>query len=177
MARLFPKAFDSLKLSTIKKVCITNNRYRRCFLTQLTLLTLVFCWAGCGSKHTPTYPVSGKVVFEDGTPLGSGGTVLFESMATENNLRLNARGRIQPDDTFEMTTFEDGDGAVVGKHRVLVRAQRDSREYLESGIAPRPVIDERFEHYKTSGLEFTVEQGNNEYKIVVRRPTQTPRRP
>ena len=153
-----------------------HNRYRRCFLTQLTLLTLVFCCAGCGSKHTPTYPLSGKVVFEDGTPLGSGGIVLFESMATENNLKLNARGMIQPDDTFEMTTFEDGDGAVAGKHRVLVRAKRDQREYIESGIAPRPVIDERFERYETSGLEFTVEQGNNEYKIVVRRPPVLPKK-
>jgi len=124
---------------------------------------------GCGSGHPKTYPVRGKVVFPDGTPLTSGGIVLFKSTATGDQ-PVNARGRIQDDGTFRLSTFEEGDGAVGGMHQVLVRAQRDSAVYRQTGRIPKPVIDSRFERYETSGLECTVEDGDNDLTLVVERP-------
>ena len=141
---------------------------RNC-LVWLIVAGVLICCLGCGPQGPTTYPVRGKVVFEDGAPLATGGKVLFES-ASLQGVGKNARGAIQPDGTFEMTTFESGDGAVPGKHRVLVKAKRDSDDYIKRGIIPRPVIDERFEDYDTSGLEFTVEQGDNEFEAVVSRP-------
>ena len=125
-----------------------------------------------GPDHPPTYPVSGKVVFEDGKPLTTGGLVLLESVVTEG-LPVNARGTINADGTFELTTFEDGDGAVAGKHQMLVRARRDNDDLLKRGIAPRPIIDPPLEGFDTSGLEYTVEEGNNEFEVVVQRPVKT----
>ena len=126
---------------------------------------------GCSSRHpAATYPVSGKVVFADGAPLSTGGIILFKSVATEDQPTFDARGAIEADGTFRLFTFEEGDGAVAGKHQVLVRAKRDAADYLERGIIPQPVIDPRFEHYETSGLEFTVEEGSNEFTVTVERP-------
>jgi len=137
-------------------------------------LAILACLPGCGSDHLPTYPVRGKVVFEDGEPLTTGGVVLLESVITDDKgLALNARGLIHADGTFELTTFDDGDGAVAGTHRMLVRAQRDADDYLKRGIIPRPIIDPRFERFETSGLEYTVEEDDNEFEVIVRRPPKT----
>lgn len=150
------------------------NAFLRSHCGSAIVLAILACLQGCGSDHPPTYPVSGKVVFEeDGKPLTTGGVVLLESVVAGGLPAVNARGLIKADGTFELTTFEDGDGAVAGKHRMLVRAQRDSDDYLKRGIIPRPIINPRFERYETSGLEFTVEEGNNEFKVVVQRPAKT----
>ena len=124
---------------------------------------------GCGSGNPPTYPVQGKVVFADGKPLTTGGIVLTESITGEH-VHINARGAIDANGEFRLTTFNDDDGAVAGQHRVMVRAKRDSDDYIKRGIIPRPVIDPRFENYETSGLEFTVQQGKNEFTLEVQLP-------
>ncbi len=123
---------------------------------------------GCG-RGPRTYPVTGKVVFDDGRPLTSGGVVLSECLEPAG-AGTNARGAIDEDGQFQLTTFKDNDGALPGKHRFMVKADRDADDYLKRGIIPRPVIDERFESYDTSGLEFTVEQGENELTLVVDLP-------
>ena len=107
----------------------------------LFLVTLT----GCGSGHpASTYPVTGRVVFSDGTPLSTGGSVLWESVPDNpGELPFNASGAIQADGTLELTTFEEGNGAVAGEHRVLVRPKRDVSDWAERGIVPRPVIDPR----------------------------------
>ena len=111
------------------------NVFLRSHCGLAIVLAILACLQGCGSDHPPTYPVSGKVVFEDGKPLTTGGLVLLESVVTEG-LPVNARGTINADGTFELTTFEDGDGAVAGKHRMLVRPQRDADDYLKRGHHP-----------------------------------------
>lgn len=139
---------------------------------------------GCGPGHPKTYPVRGKVVFDDGAPLTSGAFIAFESTPAEG-LPVNARGLVRADGTFVLSTFGDADGAVAGKHRVLVRAQRAPPDASEASldatskpaIDPRdaiskPVIDLRFERYETSGLEFTVTEGDNEFTVVVQWPVQ-----
>ena len=129
-------------------------------------VSILLCGCGRGPR---TYPVTGKVVFDDGTPLTSGG-VVFSELVVAEGVATNARGAIDGDGRFRLTTFKDNDGALPGKHRLLVRADRDADDYLKRGIIPKPVIDERFESYDTSGLECTVEQGQNEFTLVVDPP-------
>ena len=133
----------------------------------------LLCCGACGPQNRPTYPVSGKVVFGDQTPLSTGGVVIMESIP-DAGLPVGARGVINEDGTFEMGTFGERDGAVPGKHQVLIRAQRDTTgypaDYLERGMIPRPVIDPRFEAYETSDLEATVTEGENTFTFVVERP-------
>jgi len=134
---------------------------------------LVAVVPGCGPGHPKTYPVRGKVVFEDGAPL-EGGFIGFESTPIDGT-RINARGRVAEDGTFVLFTFAEGDGAVAGKHRVLVRADRKGSDITQDEgvlVPPPPVIHPRFERYETSGLEFTVTEGRNDFTVVVQRPTQ-----
>ena len=110
-----------------------------------------------------------STLFPYTTRVRAGGIVLTKSMTAEG-LGQNARGEIGTDGTFRLTTFKTDDGAVPGKHRVLVRAQRDQDDYIKRGIIPRPVIDPRFESYPTSGLEMNVKKASNEFTLVVERP-------
>lgn len=160
---------------SVSPVRITNAPMRcvgnklPCQLLLLLAVTNLAFATGCGQRHPPTYPVSGKVVFADGVSLTTGGVVLCNSIV-DGGQSISARGSIHGDGTFTLTTYSDGDGAVAGKHRVLVRAKRDVDDFVVRGIIPLPVIDRRFESYQTSGLEFTVEDRNNEWRLVVERP-------
>src|SRR5438552_17655549 len=87
--------------------------HQRCRLTALALILAAA--AGCGSSNTS--PVSGKVVFKDGTPL-TGGLVLFRPV--DEKLQVSSRGDIQPDGTFFLSTYKEGDGAVPGKYQVAI---------------------------------------------------------
>lgn len=129
-----------------------------------TTLVLAAC-AGCGGG---TYPVAGKVVFEDGKDAVelAGGTVHFESV--DRQPAVSAHGVIQPDGTFHLETQRPGDGAYPGRYRVLVSPPaRDDRD----GARPLPpVLDSRYEKYETSGLEFSVDRRANQLTVPVRKP-------
>src|SRR5687767_10062189 len=86
---------------------------------SLSMTAVAVLAAGCGTKGLVTYPVEGRVVFADGTPL-PGGTIEFESL--EGQPQVNARGSIESDGTFRLVTPPDREGAVAGAHRVLVQA-------------------------------------------------------
>ena len=146
--------------------------YLRHPLAHLITLATLVSGAGCGQQQpAPTFPVTGRVVFADGTPLASGGTIHLEAV---DGYPYNARGAIQKDGTFQLSTFGELDGAVLGKHQAMVQAKRDTTDWTERGIVPRPVIDERFENYDTSGLEYNIEESNNELDVVVERPAKQP---
>lgn len=127
----------------------------------LLLASLFAC--GCEVQGVKTYPVSGKVVFSDGTPVAFG---RIEFYHPEHD--LTSRGTIQKDGTFELGTFADGDGAPAGMHEVVV-AQLIMPG--EAGITPHEHgrhIDSRYSRYETSGLQFHVEaSAGNEFRIEV----------
>jgi hypothetical protein len=80
---------------------------------------------GCGSSEDFTVaPVKGKVLCQ-GKPVAEG-LVQFAPVGTESTSSNKAArpgksgaGMINPDGTFEISTYEMGDGAVVGKCKVL----------------------------------------------------------
>jgi hypothetical protein len=131
---------------------------------RVTLLALLLAAAaGCGSR--PTYPVRGKVVFKDGTPLTSG---LVRFRPAEANLQVTARGDIQKDGTFQLGTYHEDDGAVPGKYQVAITPPpRPKRRERPIG---KPVIDPRFEDFDTSGIAVEVAKRKNDFTIVVESP-------
>jgi hypothetical protein len=138
------------------------------------LFLLMGTLVGCGARKT--YPVRGKVQYPDGSPM-KGGAVMFEPVGAEKAEKgaeapIMARGYINEDGAFTLSTFGEEDGAPPGHYRVLVRAQvkRHGRGVDEN--APDPQWDpyqihQRFQDFKTSGLEFTVEPKTNEFLIKV----------
>ncbi len=75
---------------------------------------------GCNEAPFPVAPVSGKVTL-DGRPLTQG-KVMFAPVRTASNIEVGkpAIGVIQRDGSFVLTTYRNGDGAVVGEHWVTV---------------------------------------------------------
>lgn len=119
-------------------------------LRLIVLGSLLSLIAGCSDKLR-TYPVTGKVVFKDGSPVHVG-TIEFKSM----DKKIQARGTIETDGSFKLTTYEPNDGAVLGKHQCIV-TQFIMLEELP-GIKPskKGVVHSRFASYATSGLELEV---------------------
>jgi hypothetical protein len=135
---------------------------RRWIPITLTLLTLAGAF-GCGGRKL--YPVQGRVLFPDGTPL-TGGWVVFEPV--EPAADVSVRGRIQTDGSFRLGTFRDDDGALVGRYRALVVPPLPPK--LDERHPPPPPIHARFRSFDTSALEFVVTPGPNEFTIRVERP-------
>ncbi|HEY7425196.1 MAG TPA: hypothetical protein VH682_13275 [Gemmataceae bacterium] len=129
-------------------------------------LLLLFAAAGCGSK---LYPVHGKVAFPDGTSL-AGGLVVFERQQEEGK-SITARGEIHADGSYQLSTYRPGDGVPAGKYRVLVAPKTDLND-IDNPHKPPPPFDPRYMAFATSGLEFEVKAGENEFPIQV---AQTPK--
>src|SRR5262245_46225604 len=124
-------------------------------VVAVTLLGL----AGCAGPKL--YPVRGKVVWENGAEARelAGGLVVCESAEGA----VSARGDIQHDSSFQLSTYKPGDGALPGKHRVAVVENKPGEP------PPPPIIDRTFFSVETSGLEINVEPKTNECTLKVRR--------
>jgi hypothetical protein len=126
---------------------------------------------GCGSRK---YPVTGKVVFkDDGSPL-PGGVVVF-SPADPANL-VGARGYVELDGTFELSTDRPGDGSLAGRYQVLVRGPSPGGGE-DNPLRNRPLIDPKYSSFETSGIELEVKPGKNHFTIEVERPPGARRTP
>ncbi|MBN2295933.1 MAG: hypothetical protein JXM70_26110 [Pirellulales bacterium] len=141
--------------------------YPRAGVLLLVLLVPLYC--ACGSGRPETYTTKGKVVFPDGSPL-SGGSIMFQSTGQGEKV-YNARGLIGPDGTFEMTTFEPNDGAVAGKHIVMVRESAPATDFTPPSATAR-LVDPRFMSFDTSGLTVDVKKGDNDLTIKIDRPAK-----
>lgn len=89
---------------------------------MLPLLGFAIFLSGCGrAEELPaTYPVSGQVRWDDGSPMQQGGTVLFQS-ADQTNLTVS--GEIGADGSYSLTTSradQQQPGAVPGEYRVTI---------------------------------------------------------
>jgi hypothetical protein len=123
-------------------------------------LVLVFSAAGCGSR---LYSVRGTVTLEDGTPLAKG-MVMFESNG--EGTTVMARGEIKPDGSYQLSTYRTGDGVPPGKYRVQINPMDLSEVPDERKNLP---FDLKYTKFKTSGLEYEVKAGSNEFPIVLTR--------
>lgn len=91
----------------------------------LTTAAAVALFTGCGGSGSPFdyIPASGKVTYEDGTPLPSGGYVIkFFALDAPQVAGAQPRlGQANVDGTgifHEVTSYKAGDGLIPGKHRV-----------------------------------------------------------
>ena len=73
--------------------------------------------SGCGSDTMDTASVSGKVTY-NGAPVPGGGLTFSPIGDGGGTTGKPASATINPDGTYTLTTYEEGDGAVVGKHNV-----------------------------------------------------------
>lgn len=118
---------------------------------------LLLLLSGCGSR---TQPVEGLVEWPEGAPATqlAGYMVTFQAEGEP----VSASGRIQPDGTFRVGTFEEGDGAVLGRHRVAINPPVPTGD----GPVVRSRIRAKRERLEISELEVTIVAGKN--RVVLR---------
>jgi hypothetical protein len=132
-------------------------------LATLAVLTALVGAAGCGGGR---YPVTGRVTYEDGSPLTEGNVV---GHMGEGKASVTVQGSVKSDGSFAWGTEREGDGAKPGKYRVAVipRGLGDA----ERGQGKLPAVAAKFSNPQTSGIEFEVKAGKNRLDIQVTRPT------
>lgn len=108
--------------------------------------------------------MQGTVTLEDGKALTKG-MVVFESA---DGTQM-ARGMVQSDGSYQLSTGKPGDGVKPGRYRVLVSA-------LDMADVPDELkklpFDIKYTRYRTSGLEFDVKAATNDIPIKLTRPQQ-----
>ena len=146
---------------------------RHTVAVRFVLLLLLLSLMGCGSEKLLVYPVDGSVRFEDGSKVMFGDIEFFNA-----EHRLNARGKIKRDGTFQVGTFTDNDGAVAGKHKVIIL--QVTGNYLTEKMSDNikhdhgDLINSSYFDYRTSGLECEIVPGRNSVEFVVKKnPRQT----
>ena len=72
---------------------------------------------------------------------------------------------MQPDGSFKLGTYEDGDGALPGKYKVAIMRPLP----VGDEPVPRDIIDPRFGQLESSGLEVTIEPKHNDVSLTVER--------
>ena len=131
----------------------------RSFYAMLAALPVVL--AGCGGNGT--YPVEGKVVYQDGVPATDLAGYLVNLDLPDQ--QVGASGLVQPDGTFTIGTFEDDDGALPGKYRVAITPP----EPPVDAPPPKPIIPRTYGDLQKSGLEMEVKPEDNDITLTVQR--------
>lgn len=130
------------------------------------LLGLLFSLAGCGGSGI--HPVEGQLVWKDGSPAKElAGSLIFFELPEK---QVSARGQIQADGSFRLSTEKENDGAPAGEHTVLiVEVGRKSLGGPDSTAIAPGKIDSRYATPSTSDLRATVKPGTNKITLTVDR--------
>lgn len=141
--------------------------------------------AGCGKPGGPLPEVAkvhGKISY-GGKPL-SKGAISFVPADPKSTGQV-ATGPIGSDGTFDLTTFNTNDGALIGSHKVVVQVPQDATNYppgvdpaqgkmpIFSGPnsfkPPKPPIPAKYTRAEDTPLKQTVVAGKpNEFDIELK---------
>jgi hypothetical protein len=146
---------------------MTARQCGNCWYSSLAVIgVVVVALSGCGN---PKYPVTGKVLFKDGTPLPPGGMIFFSPADPANHTA--ARAYLEEDGSFTLSTDSEGDGSLVGKFRVSIKPPPQGRGE-DDPKSNTHIIDPKYYSGDKSGIELEVKPGKNEFSITVERPAK-----
>jgi hypothetical protein len=128
----------------------------------LGLGLLVATWAGCGADASLA-PVSGTVT-ADGQPV-QGGVVTFAPIQSEGTGGKPAVGEVGTNGTFQLGTNAAGDGAAVGRHRVIYSAPTPDAAPAEEGKHAEAPPASPYEGLMPKEAEVEVKAGPNQIDI------------
>ena len=127
----------------------------------LLCLSICFVAVGCGDK----VPLRGTVTFTDGETAPHG-TVIFQKDG------FVARGEIQPDGSYRVSSAGVNDGLLPGEYSVHVQGITGMPPVqLGATMPPLPGLlhHPRYSDPETSGLSVTVPARGNRFDIVLER--------
>jgi hypothetical protein len=101
--------------------------------------------------------VHGKITYQG--KLVTTGTITFVPNATGPS----ATGEIQKDGTYVLRTYGKEDGAVLGKHTVMIISLQDQAGKLPEERNPLPpmILPDKYRHNQKSGLTAEVKDQDN----------------
>jgi hypothetical protein len=144
----------------------------RCVGSSILLVLIGVTVSGCGRSGPVTVPIRGEVVYQ-GAPLKNVPQGLVRYMPKSPESGRQASGRIQPDGSFELTTFKRADGVVPGEYNIVVSAystQAPSREETEASggavAGPKLMIPEKYTDPNKSGLNDVVDKKHSGFKRI-----------
>jgi hypothetical protein len=127
------------------------------------LLFSCLAWAGCGSKSPFDYvEASGRIAYEDGTPIPGGGVQLLFS-AQDAPVVEGAHPRPAVADVNEkgefacVTSYKYCDGVIPGRHKVAIRQAKGQEGKL--------LIPEEYTSISTTPLMVDTEQMPFDIKV------------
>jgi hypothetical protein len=133
--------------------------------------------SGCSDDRSkpPMAKVTGKVVYK-GKPVNNGSVIFTPVAGKGGETGQNATGQLESDGSFTLTTFNTGDGAILGQHVVTVEARGDDLNKLNQPkadgtiayVLPKPTIPAKYTSPSTSPLRFTVEKTDNNFEIELK---------
>jgi hypothetical protein len=143
---------------------------------RLTAVVALCLWSlGCGGAagRPPLARVSGTVT-HNGKPVTSGSVVFTPVSDSQSSAARIATGQIESDGSYTLTTFDTGDGAVLGQHIVTVESRGTGEDIKKLNVKPggtiayklpKTTIPDRYNKPDRTPLKHTVEAGSNKINI------------
>jgi hypothetical protein len=141
---------------------------RRLAIWRIVASVFVVSSVGCSSENrVATGTVTGVVTY-NGDPLQIG-SLLFVPVGGGPTAEAN----IGTDGSFEMGTYDDDDGAVLGEHQVMITAFTAPggsglpEDVIDGDGAPVSILPDFYGDLEKSGLKVDVKSGENNIDFVL----------
>ncbi len=113
-------------------------------------------------ERSAVHQLSGTLIFE-GQPAAGASIVLYP---TDPSIGVRPRASVNDDGSFEVTSYEPGDGAPAGEYKATLEWRRPI-EGAEGDDVPAPnVLPAAYASQKTTPITVIVEEGENEFPTV-----------
>ena len=135
---------------------------KRIFFT--VFLGILLLTIGCSDDKVG---LSGKVTFSDDNSPLTVGTVYFTTDTYE------ARGTIEEDGTYRVSSVSDKDGIPPGEYKVyILGAEKNTGQMAGMYEQMEQLIDEKYASKGTSGLSVKIDKSTKTYDFQVDRPAK-----
>jgi hypothetical protein len=127
----------------------------------LVASALAVASASCSSKESrkPTFPAVGKVTLPDGKPAEHASVVLHPAGDAGAGVP-KPHGKVGPDGTYKLTTYDADDGAPAGEYKVTVELWLAGK----NDEPPSNRLNPKYAKPETSGFTATVGTSPSEIK-------------
>lgn len=148
----------------------TNFKRRSRFAATYLLTASLFVATGCGKSQDPNrlpvFPTTGMVTFQGKAPAGAL-VVLHPKVVTPKNESIRPRAYVQPDGSFELSSYESNDGAPVGDYAVvMVWPKTIKGPDGSSGPGPN-ILPPKYSRPETSPAVVKIAEGANQLQPIV----------
>jgi hypothetical protein len=146
------------RIRRVLQSTLTKSKFQNRRIAGRLLSCLLVAAIGCAEKGPELTEVTGQVII-DGKPLTTGSVVTLPAQGR------GARGTIDVEGNFTLSTTGMGVGVKPGRHQVAVIAVEETKD-AALGTPARSLIPERYASAETSGLFINVTPGEMEPVVL-----------